>query len=57
LVKVIGHGFWSWALVIGFAQGHWVLVLVLVLIMGIEVKGWGLGLTEALKDGIKVLSI
>jgi len=25
--------------------------------MGIEVKGWGAGLTEALKDGIKVLSI
>ena len=52
-----GQGQWSCALVIGFAQGHWVLVLVLVLIMGIEVKGWGLGLTEALKDGIKVLSI
>lgn len=25
--------------------------------MGIEVKGWGVGLTEALKDGVKVLSI
>lgn len=25
--------------------------------LGIEVKGWGVGLTEALKDGIKVLSI
>ncbi len=25
--------------------------------MGIEVRGWGLSLTEALKDGVKVLSI
>ncbi len=25
--------------------------------LGIEVKGWGLSLTEALKDGVKILTI